>query len=232
MGKEALRETVNLHSVHLTRTAAITGITALLLTLFVAWHGTPIPGDVRVIREFQDLDFIRRNEDWVNSLGLLQWQIPLLLGAVALAGLGHRLGFQGGTARERAEAIWILLGALVLRFLTVPMKPTVGAERPSSDWALRITHDFGGYSFPSGHTYSAVLVFGALAIVAPALLGRTAGTAVRVFCIAIVLLAGPARMVVGAHWPSDVIGAYLWGVAALCLACLVSRPLARGARGA
>ena len=89
---------------------------------------------------------------------------------------------------------------------------------------------FDGYGFPSGHVYGDVLIFGVLAVIAPVVFGRTAGAAARVLCLAVIVLAGPARMVIGAHWPSDVLGGYLWGATALCLAVIGGRRLGTAAR--
>lgn len=202
-------------------------LAALLITLFVAWHGTPVPGDVGVIREFQGWEVLRRNEGWINPLGSLELQLPLMAGALLLVTLGPRAGLPISGSIERAQAIGILAAALALRFLTGPLKEAARAERPAG-FDLHVARDFAGYGFPSGHVYSDVLVFGVLAVVAPVILGRFFGSAARVLCLAIILLAGPARMVVGAHWPSDVLGGYLWGIAALCLALAAGRRMARG----
>lgn len=209
----------------LTAAGASAGV-ALLISLFVAWHGTPIPGDVGVIREFQEWTALRRNEGWINPLGAMEIQLPLLAILLAMATFGTYAGLPFATARQRVEAIGILCAAFALRFLTGPLKEGVRAERPAG-FDLHIARDFAGYGFPSGHVYSDVLVFGAVAAVAPLVFGRFAGGGVRVFCIAIILLAGPARMVVGAHWPSDVLGGYLWGFAALCLALAAGKHAAR-----
>ncbi len=55
-----------------------------------------------------------------------------------------------------------------------------------------------GYSFPSGHTQSAVGTFGAIA--------RTSGnTALRWICIVLAALVGFSRMYIGVHTPADVL---------------------------
>ncbi len=55
-----------------------------------------------------------------------------------------------------------------------------------------------GYSFPSGHTQTAVGTFGAIA--------RTSkNTAVRWICIALAALVGFSRMYIGVHTPADVL---------------------------
>jgi membrane-associated phospholipid phosphatase len=208
------------------RIAASTGGVALMLTLLISWQGTPIGGDLRIIREVQQADPLRGNEGWVNALGTFQLQLFIVLAAVAAATFGPVLRFPCGAAVERTRAIWVLVTAIGLRFLAFPLKEATQAERPLSSLGVHVSRDFAGYGFPSGHVYSDVLIFGAIALVAPALFGRAAGSAIRVVCVAIILMAGPARMVVGAHWPSDVAGGYLWGISALCLCIALASRLA------
>lgn len=207
------------------RLAATCGGSALVLTLYVAWHGTPVPGDVRVIREFQDIGFVYDNQGWVNALGRYPWQVTLAVVAIVVAALGNRIGL-AASPKDRMVAIWTLLVALALRILSNPLKEMAQATRPSLDFHIRVTEDFAGYGFPSGHVYGDVLMYGALAVVAPRIAGAALGAAVRVFCLVIIVMSGPARMTIGAHWPSDVVGGYLWGAAALCLAVAGGRRLA------
>lgn len=208
------------------RFAAWCGGAAMALTLLVAWHGTPLPGDVRVIREFQGIRPLDQNADWVNALGRYHWQLAGVAAALVLAAFGPWLGLRGGNQKERLTVVWTVLIALGLRVLSGPLKDMAQTKRPSTDFHVKVTQDFPGYGFPSGHVYGDVLMYGALAALAPLLLGRGAGSAARVFFIAIIVLSGPARMAVGAHWPSDVLGGYLWGAAALCLAVAGGRRLA------
>lgn len=210
----------------LMRSAAWCGGAALALTLVVAWHGTPLPGDVSVIRKFQGVRVLDENQDWVNALGRFHWQTGGVVLALLLAAAGPSLGVKAGNQKERLVAVWTVLIALGLRVLTNPLKDMAQAERPSTDFHVKVTADFPGYGFPSGHVYSDVLMYGALAVVAPTLLGRAGGAAVRVFLGVVIVLSGPMRMAVGAHWPSDVLGGYLWGVAALCVAVAGGRRLA------
>lgn len=61
----------------------------------------------------------------------------------------------------------------------------------------------GGYSFPSGHTQSAVGTFGAVAV-------STRRKTVGIVCIVLAVLVGFSRMYVGVHTPADVlVGALL-----------------------
>ena len=67
-----------------------------------------------------------------------------------------------------------------------------------------------GYSFPSGHSQSAVGTFGAVAYTAK-------NRIVRVVCIAIAVLVPFSRMYIGVHTPKDVLVAAAMAVALIFL---------------
>ena len=78
-----------------------------------------------------------------------------------------------------------------------------------------------GYSFPSGHTQTAVGTFGAIA-------SYTEKKWLRVICVIFAILVGFSRMYIGVHTPADVL------VAALCALILVfvlKKPLLEGSDG-
>jgi undecaprenyl-diphosphatase len=77
---------------------------------------------------------------------------------------------------------------------------------------VRVTEQATGLGFPSGHAMSAALVFGTLAYLAMGGIAHiTLRRAVVGVCLALILLTGYGRVYVGAHWPSDVLGGWLWG---------------------
>ena len=75
-----------------------------------------------------------------------------------------------------------------------------------------------GYSFPSGHTTSAVGTFGCLAVVAEKKWWCS-------FCIALAVLVGFSRMYVGVHTPADVLAG---AATALVLIWLLRKPTLEG----
>jgi undecaprenyl-diphosphatase len=91
----------------------------------------------------------------------------------------------------------------VVKWLVGRPRPTLALVHVSGDWARE--------SFPSGHVTFYVCFFGFLFFVAYALLRR--GTLARRITLALaalpVLLIGCSRVYLGAHWASDVLGAYL-----------------------
>lgn len=73
-----------------------------------------------------------------------------------------------------------------------------------------------GYSFPSGHSTNAVTAFGSLAV-------RLRKRWATVIAVIIPLLTGISRFVVGAHYPTDVLGGWLLGVIIVLLVPLLQR---------
>lgn len=69
------------------------------------------------------------------------------------------------------------------------------------------------YSFPSGHATSAMALYGFLMVASALLLpSGIKRTTLMFLCSALVLMIGASRLVLGAHFLSDVVGGYLLGL--------------------
>jgi undecaprenyl-diphosphatase len=96
----------------------------------------------------------------------------------------------------------------------------VGRTRPHLAELARDSGNFEERSFPSGHVQGAVMLYGLLFVVARRIAFRPLRLAVQGGSLAVVALVGFARVWDGAHWPTDVLGAYALG--GLLLAGLVA----------
>ena len=86
-----------------------------------------------------------------------------------------------------------------------------------------------GWSFPSGHTTNATLMFILVVAVVWPLIGRGARWLLLVGAAGGALAVGLSRVAGGVHWPSDVLGGWTLAVA---LGCLVGAALGWPRRGA
>jgi undecaprenyl-diphosphatase len=117
--------------------------------------------------------------------------------------------------RRWRPPVAIALAWLIARLATNWSKAAIERPRPDSDLWLE---DPGGWGYASGHTSTA---FAAATVVATLLPGRW-----RWVPFALAAVVGLARMHVGVHYPMDVIGGALIGLAAGLAALAVLRPWA------
>ncbi len=210
---------------HLLQAAVLCGLAALGLSLYVGWHGAPLSGDLWLTAQIQRVGQLERNAGLINRAPMLLWYV--FSAASLLVAFGGRLGQRARAVPSRQEALSAMALGIVLVFGDQLLKEILRSPRPSVDLGVRVDQAFPGYGFPSGHVYSDMLLYGLLAAIAPAWLPGWLVLPARALAVAIILLAGPARVVVGAHWPSDTLGGYLWGSAALCLSLWFGRWVAR-----
>lgn len=139
-----------------------------------------------------------------------------LLGSTVLAGM--IAGLVALYLLWRRQLYWF--GAFVLSvyggmILNRLLKYSFQRARPRFDDPI---FAFTGYSFPSGHTMTATVVYGAIAVL---VFTKNKSRALRMAVIAsaslVIGLVGFSRIYLGAHYLSDVLGAIAEGLAWLSL---------------
>lgn len=162
--------------------------------------------DLRVVRDFEAGRTDR--SDTLSHYGtmLSETQVKVVLTAViAIALLA---------VCRKWDAALLVVAPLVLEasvFITVTF--IVRRDRPPVE---RLDGSPVGSSFPSGHVAAAV-VYGAFAIVAFRYGHRVLGWVLAVLTVVVAAIVAWSRMYRGMHFPSDVVGGALLGVAALAV---------------
>jgi undecaprenyl-diphosphatase len=156
--------------------------------------------------------------DLVMKAATLIGSNAVLLPAVALVTLLaiHR--------RKRSIAVVLVIDTAVVIAANTALKVMFSRERPRLFDKIALPTD---YSFPSGHSMSAIAIWG---VIAAALVALYPGARRPVIAAAIALVAaiGFSRIYLGVHWPFDVIGGLVGGVPPLVVSVhLIHRRPAR-----
>ena len=89
--------------------------------------------------------------------------------------------------------------------------------------------DWSGYSFASGHTIGATLLYGQLLLLILPCLKARHWRLLSVFsALSLIGLVGFSRVALGAHFLTDVLAAILFGIIWLALCVVLSKPIRRG----
>ena len=152
--------------------------------------------------------------DWVS-----RWDVPVLDATMEwvswFTDLSPRLVVGFAAVIAIALSGRYRLAAVTAAVAAVTAIPVNGLDLWGGIVADRIRPNGAPFlAYPSGHTLGTIVQYG-FAIYLAFRLGlhrRFAVPIVALLALPIVLV-GPARIVVGVHWPSDVLGAYLLGAA-------------------
>lgn len=114
------------------------------------------------------------------------------------------------TRRLHRLATFLVVTTAGGALLNTLVKLAVARPRPVVDHVVATAF---GKSFPSGHAMSSTVVYGALLVALLPMVRRGRRPVVVGLAIALVLLVGTSRLLLGVHFLSDVIGGYVLGLA-------------------
>lgn len=160
------------------------------------------PGDVALARTLQalrlpGLDWLSR---FIYRIGASPIdQLIALAAAIVIA------------IRKRPLMATFVAVAVFARGFGGLLKELVERPRPSP-FLIDVSERANGFAFPSGHVLGAVLLWGFIYFASGELISNAHWRSwVPWTSLSIITLMGFQRVYAGAHWPSDVLGAYLWG---------------------
>src|SRR5947207_12557584 len=105
------------------------------------------------------------------------------------------------------------------------LKQLVHRHRPFVDGPFV---DWSGYSFASGHTIGATLLYGQLALfILPAMKARHWRRLTISSAVLLIALVGFSRIALGAHFLTDVLAAIVFGVLWLAFCLIATKPMRR-----
>ena len=174
---------------------------AIMISL-IARYTEFFPGDKSITRNLQShrSPWLRRFMLGISEIGFPKIGVPLTF---SIAGIFWALRF-------RLESIFILL-ASSSNILNWIVKRLIKRPRPTRE-LVTVARVINEPSFPSGHVMHYVNFFGLLNyLLATNWRSGRLRNILLTISTALIILIGPSRVYLGAHWPSDVMAGYVYG---------------------
>lgn len=149
---------------------------------------------------------------------LLGWATPAVITLMRIVNYGGewRVLLPGtllllAVFRRARERWWLWIALMIAAPMTEGLlKIAIGRARPEGP----------AYGFPSGHATAAAAFFGGVLYLAGSL-PPASRRLVRTLAVACIILVGLARVILRAHWPSDVLGGITLGLALASVAIIL-----------
>jgi len=174
---------------------------ALTITVFILAAAFPkFPGDQWTLLEFQEFQatWITATSQALSFLGSTTVAAGASLGAIIALWLTNR----------RTDSLIVLMGSCLI-VVGISLKLLI--DRPRPEYFLVASGPVLS-SFPSGHTIFATIFLGMAIVLVGAWVRRPpVRRSLQAGLFFLILAMGASRVYLGFHWPSDVLGGYLYG---------------------
>lgn len=168
--------------------------------------------DIEITKNIQNYTYLTIPMVFISAFGQISVTTLLFL---LILGFLYWKGY-------RKEAAFVVPAVLLTPALNALLKELVARPRPPES-LVNVLEPLPQYSYPSGHVMYFVVFFGFLAFLAVSLPKLEPRWRILWLSISLplIILVGVSRVYLGAHWPSDVAGAYLFGGLYLLVLILV-----------
>ncbi len=172
---------------------------AAALSVLAASHDT-LPGDVRISIWVQDIPMGETLSDVVRAV--TETESVMAAGFAIVVILWFR--------SHRRQALLLAGGLLALGLVEVGLKELVDRPRPDPE-LVDVRGSWSSSSFPSGHVMAGTFLYVLVMYFAWTLpMPRAAAWGLAAFAGFFVVMVGPVSVYLGVHWPTDVLGSWLW----------------------
>ncbi len=186
---------------------AVLFVCFILLTFFV------VNGYMNSLDKFAFNNIIKIKNDVTTSILYVITQLASTKGIIILLFI---IGILFLVRKYFSDFKYVIVNVSIGVILMQVLKNIIERSRPSWKWIVQ-----GGFSYPSGHTISALLLYGTLILlVLKKVNGKYKKLLVALFSIMIVLT-GISRIYFGAHYLTDVLASLILGTIILIITNMI-----------
>lgn len=186
---------------------AILFILFILLTIFV------VVGNASLIDENFYNGIIKLKNNTLTNILYVITNLASTIGIISLVILTSIVFIR----RKKVSSLkYVILNVLSGVFLMQILKNIIRRTRPSWKWIKQ-----GGFSYPSGHTISALLLYGTIILLVSKRYDGKYKKQIIIVSSVVIILTGISRIYFGAHYLSDVIASTLLGTIILTISGLL-----------
>jgi undecaprenyl-diphosphatase len=176
---------------------------------------------MRTVREFDTKytsEIRSLPDDWRRSLTAVSLAgEPVVIVCLGLA------GFVISFLRDKPASWHAFVYAGIAYGINILLKLILHRKRPRGK--IVTTLGIQSYSFPSGHAFGSVLLYGLMAYIASRHLATAVAAITVILLLVLIFFVGISRVYLNDHYPSDIVAGWLLGAVSLAIVVTIAFPI-------